>query len=142
MSDDTGILAELRLELRVRELGGSLSRPISPETYDAIVDFGGKLNRVQVKSTGKFRDSGRGGAYELTCRKGGGRSKQPYDKNDFEILAAYVSPTDTFYLIPIQAIRGETLCLYPHRDNQEGFYEQYKERWDFLSAKPVKRRKK
>ena len=46
-------------------------------------------------------------------------------------FAAYVIPTDTWYILPIRATHGQSdILLTPHSDRAK--YEKYKEAWHLL----------
>jgi hypothetical protein len=132
---EQGNEAELLCELRLGAERFQISRPTKTTTYDLVAEKEGRCFRVQVKSTAALKESGKGGAYELTCRRNRGHTSMvAYEDNDFDFLCAYVKPLNTWYVIPIGEIRATKLCLYPHRENQEGFYERYKERWDLIGG--------
>jgi hypothetical protein len=131
VSKKTGELAELKLCLALAERQFATAWPDSEQAYDLIVEKDGVLNRVQVKSTSS---EDRGG-YKLSCRRGGSRSKRKYRKGDFDFLLAYVSPVDVWYVLPMREVTKTTFCLYPHRDDGVGQYEQYRNRFDLLEGK-------
>lgn len=99
--------------------------------YDFIVDNGSSSLKVQVKSThskAKDRD-----AYKVSVSKGGQGNKKAYTADDVDFIIAYVSELATFYVIPIQHIKVQTINLYPHKPN-EGLFEIYKEAWHLLKT--------
>ncbi len=132
MSKELGAEAELRAALALTERGHNVSWPSKDTTYDLVAEKNGKCVRIQVKSTSSKHY--RRDQYNLTCRKADGKSaKQRYAAGDFDFLLAYVSPEDKFYIVPIEAIQGSGLALYPHRSDLEGQYERFKEAWKLLT---------
>ena len=96
--------------------------------YDFIVDCGGRLSRVQVKSVSRPERN----SFRLTMGWGGG-SKSRYLPRDADLLAAYVIPADAWYLIPIpQVARLKSIWLSPHRPSRRKF-EPYREAWELLT---------
>ena len=65
----------------------------------------------------------------MSCMSGGRTNRNVYTKKDVDIIAAYVEPERIWYIIPVEKVRGETLYLYPHRVNNKGYYEMYKDAW-------------
>jgi hypothetical protein len=45
---------------------------------------------------------------------------------------AYIIPEDTWYVIPIEAVRGTSLLFRRKRDRKPGLYDEYKEAWHSL----------
>ena len=79
--------------------------------------------RVQVKCT-RFR---RGRSYKCHLDSNG----HPYSPDQIDFLAAYVIPTDTWYILPIEATNAQPdILLTPH--NARSKYEKYKEAWHLL----------
>lgn len=100
---------------------------ITNARYDAVIDCGGKLLRVQIKGT-----SG-----TTLCFTGGGRSGQQisreatsreykYTKNDCELIIGVNSNNGDCYIMPIDIIEtfGCTKSLSK--------LQEYKENWDLL----------
>lgn len=133
MSRRRGEIAELHFQLTVYEKGYECLRVHGDnKKYDWIVDLGkGKFSRVQVKSTAQFIETSGGGAYSITALSGGG-IKKVYNKKDIDILACYVEPENSWYIIPVEKLKTKSIRLYPHRVNEEGYYERYKEAWNCL----------
>jgi hypothetical protein len=124
-----GEWAELVFAMRAIERGLSLARPWGESSgYDFTVDQGGRIVRVQVKST----ISRQGNGYWRTLKD----SKGPYKKGTFEFVAAYVIPEDVWFVIPEKIVRGMWgVGLYPKLERAK--YREYQEAWHLLSgAKP------
>ena len=91
-----GELACLKLEERALAKGAVVSRPTLECHYDRIVDWNGRLWRVQVK----YADSDAPhstGALQITIGKAGVTkgSHVPYAENEIDALAVYIARTNT-----------------------------------------------
>ena len=127
-----GELAELAFMCKAASLGFGVAKPYGDsDRFDFIVSWDGRLCRVQVKST---RTAYRG-AYEIGAHGCWGGS-DIYTKDEIDLIAAYVVPEDTWYLIPIEATRGrKRLCLHPNVPRRACYkYEKYREAWWLLKS--------
>ena len=126
-----GELAELAFLHKAGWLGFVLSKPYGDSArYDFIVDAGGRLSRVQVKSASVCRDN----AYKI-CSGRGHSSKRGYTARDIDFLAAYVFPCDAWYIIPVRALRRVmTLQVAPHFPSRRRF-EPFREAWRLLTTR-------
>ena len=105
-----GSLAVQLFITKVMEKGGSCSIPIGDEqAYDVIVDVGGSLLRVQVKSTWTCVYKTNGERCVNRCRvilaKGAG-CKKPYHTDDADVLAIYAQPLNHWDIIWSDQIDG------------------------------------
>src|SRR5205823_4137353 len=94
-----------------------------------------KATRVQVRSAYKLtkpRPKWETRAYQFTLLRA--LKKRPYRAGDFDVLAAYVAPLDTWYIIPFDKLKGrQTLTIYPEKDGTRcPGLEEFRERWDLL----------
>jgi hypothetical protein len=124
-----GEAVELAFMARAAALGLIVSKPLGDSAaYDVILGSSGhRLLRVQVKSV----CSGSGPRYTINAGYGN-RAKRPYTADQIDLLAAWVSPLDTWYIIPVAALGGRVrLHLYPQRPERGGL-EDFRERWDLL----------
>jgi hypothetical protein len=123
-ASDKGILAELKFELECLSRGLSVSKPIHPKSvYDYILDFNGKLLKIQVKYTSCKNPSGN---FRLTCAKGSTSDqskRQNYKKEDIDYIVGLTLAGD-WYLIPLE--KGVTTCITLAKK-----YEMYKNNWSF-----------
>ena len=122
-----GEWAELRFMTRATELGFRVSKPWGDSSpYDLVTDHRGRFRRVQVKCTIFHR----GNSYKCHLDSNG----VPYSPEDIDFIAAYVIPTDTWYILPIRATNGQSdLLLTPHSAQpKEAKYDHYKEAWRLL----------
>ena len=119
-----GEWAELRFMTRATELGFIVTKPwgdMAP--FDLAVAYRARFRRVQVKCTICKRDN----SYVCTICA----NHVPYRPDQIDFFAAYVIPTDTWYILPIKATHNQSdIVLSPHRKNSK--YSKYKEAWHLL----------
>ena len=121
-----GKWAELRFMLRATELGLRVTKPWGDNSpYDLVIETSGRFLRVQVKCT-RFR---RGRSYKCHLDSNG----HAYSPDQVDFIAAYIIPTDTWYILPIRATNAQPdILLTPH--NTRSKYEKYKEAWHLLQT--------
>jgi len=121
-----GEWAELCFMARAAEHGLCISKPWGETAhYDFVVETGGKLLRVQVKST----FSNRKGKY----RCGVHGSRGAYVADAFDFIAAYLVPENLWYIIPAEKIEGkEAIMISPKLETAK--YRDYREAWMLLGA--------
>jgi hypothetical protein len=118
-----GAWAEMCFMTRATELGFLVTKPWRDAPYDLLTDHRAHYNRVQVKCT-IFR---RGNSYKCHLDSNG----HPYRPNQLDFFAAYVIPTNTWYILPIRATNHQPdILLTPTGKNSK--YEKYKEAWHLL----------
>jgi hypothetical protein len=119
-----GEWVELRFMTQAAEYGIMVSKPWGDSApYDLMVEHKGRIRRVQVKSTAYKRDA----SYKCHVTANG----IPYPADHLDFIAAYVIPTDTWYIIPIKAVGTQAhLLLNPNRKTHK--YAAYKEAWHLL----------
>jgi hypothetical protein len=101
--------------------------------YDAVVDLGRKMLRVQVKSAGSFNSG-----YVI---KTTGANGHVYTAEELDFMAGYVVPENIWYIIPVEAVgsRG-TIKFRPHsRRRVKPIFERYREAWCLLDCPRKKR---
>ena len=120
-----GEWAELRFMLRASELGFILAKPWGDNApYDFAVDHRGHFRRVQVKCTIYRRNH----SYVCTICS----SHVLYRPDQLDFFAAYVIPTDTWYILPILATNNQpTIVLSPHLKKSK--YSPYQDAWHLLT---------
>jgi len=128
-----GELAESAFLHKTLAMGLRVSKPFGDsERYDFIVDNGRKRLRVQVRSTRALLN---GNMYSVVaCFKvhhGRGPVQQiPYTDEEIDFLAVQVVPEDTWYLVPVAALKGRLrLNLYSKNHRKPGPEAKYKEAW-------------
>ena len=119
-----GEWAELCFMTRATELGFIVTKPwgdMAP--FDLALEHHGHFARVQVKCTIFHR----GCSYKCHLDSNG----VPYRPNQIDFFAAYVIPTNTWYILPLKATHNQPdILLTPHSKNAK--YEKYKEAWHLL----------
>ena len=133
MSTQLGDIAEISFMLRAMKAGFNVCSPYSKDSaYDCILDYKGKLNRIQIKATGvlnKGRSKGASEYYRLVCSHGS-TGKKLYTKNECDYFALYVMPLDQFFIVPVTDIKTKTFKIYPN--NFQHKHYKYLERFDLL----------
>lgn len=132
-----GELAELAFIQKAADLGLMVSKPCGDSfPYDLIVQSGGRLLRIQVKSC--FTSKRRG--YSVNLGKRTDRTTTRYTENEIDFLAVYIVPHDVWYVIPVQAAQASTQLRFypvPSRRKGSGQYEAFRETWHLISGVPA-----
>ena len=126
-----GELAEIRFLLEAAARGLVVAKPWGDNLpYDFVVGGGRRWLRVQVKSASTRHSRG----YHLSCFRPAGH--RAYRTDELDILAAYVVPEQTWYLLPVRAFAPrKTLVLFPgQQPTRGGRFERFKEAWDLLAG--------
>jgi PD-(D/E)XK endonuclease len=89
------------------------------------VEFNGHMSRVQVKSTWSEEQRHKGYRFP-TCTW-----HRQYRAQDVDFIAAYVAPKDTWYIVPMRAIVGQTRMRIGEKENTPK-YKRYREAWKLL----------
>ena len=112
-----GTVYEFKFFSKILEKGYDLFLPAGDNLpIDCIVQNGaGKLYKVQVKGTAsENREGGRTGKKRYKVLAATGQSsKTSIDCTKVDILAAYVEPVDTWYIIPCLEIGAKSVWFYP-----------------------------
>src|SRR5512141_2856725 len=88
-----GELVELRFLTRAAELGLRVSKPYGDSApYDFLVESGGTVFKVQVKSTSYRANKCR--AWVCVAHQQGAR----YSRKDVDFIAAYIISEDAWYI--------------------------------------------
>jgi len=131
-----GTVYEFKFFSKILELGYDWFMPAGDNLpLDCIVQNGaGKLYKVQIKGTAsENREGGRTGKKRYKVLAATGQSsKMSIDCTKVDILAAYVEPVDTWYIIPCLEIGAKSVWFYPHIENSKSMTERYKEQWDLF----------
>lgn len=130
---ERGEWVELLFMAEAARLGCKVARPLGEARYDVLVEGGGRIHRVQVKST----TFNRKGCYECLCfwsRVSEKRESKQYTDEQIDLVAAYVVPEDTWFLIPISEIRTRTLYLPPRNRASRSKYGRFLEAWNLLGV--------
>ena len=121
-----GELAEAAFLLKAQNMGFRVARPWGDsDRYDFILDSGGRLLRVQLKSTEVLHSRG----YEVQSIYGVyGRGKSEYTADDIDVLVVRIGPVDACYVRPIAAL-AKKLRFYPDIECKCARWEGYREAW-------------
>ena len=96
--------------------------------YDLMVQNGdGRILRVQVKGTGNHIKNKPG--YKVIAASGNA-TKPPIHPDEVDVLAAYVEPEDTWYVIPVVKLKGNVSVYLNPNTKRNGRYEVWKEAWN------------
>ena len=96
--------------------------------YDLMVQNGdGRILRVQVKGTGNQIKNKPG--YKVIAASGNA-TKTPINPDEVDVLAAYVEPEDTWYVIPVVKLKGNISVYLNPNTKRNGRYEVWKEAWN------------
>ena len=121
-----GDIVEMRFCVEASRRGLIVSRPHEKARYDFLVDCHRKIWRVQVKSTTVLH--GRN-AYRLAINVKG---KPAYRPSEVDFIAAYVIPTEQWYIIPLRAIhKAKLIYLHPR-----SVFAKFKGAWHLLLHRP------
>lgn len=114
----TGETAEALFVYECQRRGISCSKPFSGKLgYDFIVEADGKLNKVQVKTTG------RGEVQFTRGSTASGIKRKRYRENDVDFFACFNSKTEAWTIIPFST-KLKTLRVIQKT--------QYTEAWNLL----------
>jgi PD-(D/E)XK nuclease superfamily protein len=119
-TNQKGMVAETAIVHKAVKLGVGVARPLDDERYDLILDFEGRLIRVQCKWAGRSEN-----VVVVRCcstrRAAEGLRHRVYTGDEIDAIAAYCEELDACYLIPGQMVSGKTqlhLRLERSRNNQ------------------------
>jgi len=128
MSKELGLISEMRFELAATLRGFTVSKPQGDNApYDFILDTGGRLLRVQVKSSGHIDKHGR---LNFNLKTGHAQHRS-YTAAQVHFFALHDTINEVFYVIPQPLLKGyKTLKILP-----SGKFKEYKENWDFSPGK-------
>jgi hypothetical protein len=127
-----GEVAESVFLTKAISMGFAVMKPWGDsERYDFVLDAGGELWRVQVKSA--YRATKDGG---YTIHAHGNESKHPYTKDEVDVVVAYIVPEDAWYVIPIEAFKEiKSMKLFPSSKRRRSRHEKYREAWCWMNCK-------
>ena len=118
-TNQKGNLGEVRVLSEFVKLGIQCYLPYGDGSgVDLIAEFGGKLNRIQVKTTESLNKAG-AMEWKVTRQEGYHGSRAMYDKNDIDYFAFYCIETDIVCLVPFDDnFPASTLSI--RLDNYQG----------------------
>ncbi|HKH99655.1 MAG TPA: hypothetical protein VJ999_11145 [Candidatus Sulfotelmatobacter sp.] len=86
------------------------------------------LWRVQVKCSTQLLN----GLYRVNAHRRTRGRAVPYLPSEIHFLVAYIIPEDTWYVIPVRALRATSLLFRRRRDPRPGLYDAFREAWHLL----------
>jgi PD-(D/E)XK endonuclease len=125
----SGEISEAAFLWKASSLGFAVAKPWGDcEKFDFIVcGRGGKMSRVQVKSTACRY--GRGWSANSCCGSG---EKSGYRARDVEFVVVHVRPMDVWYVLPVRKVgRVKHLNFYPGVKGR-GRWEEFLEEWELM----------
>jgi PD-(D/E)XK endonuclease len=140
-----GEISELAFALAAARQGFGISRPYGDsERYDIILDCPKndpshlnpscgqerpRLIRVQVKATTQVVE----GLYRVNAHRRINGTAVPYKLSEIDFIAAYIIPEDSWFILPLAHILGQTsLLLRPRKSRRPCPYAHYREAWHLL----------
>lgn len=126
-----GEWAELQFMAKAAKFGLRISRPWGEMArYDMVIETGGHFVRVQIKSTISRRAEG-----FYMCGVKPSNTGKPYQRGEFDFLAAYVIPEDIWYIIPAGlVVTGKMRAILLYTSSPTSKYSPYREAWNLLSC--------
>jgi len=130
---DRGDLGEVAFVHKAMSLGFVVAKPYGHNhPYDFLVDGGKNLWKVQVKSCSFTRN----GLYMADVCHSRNNSRSSYTETDFDFLAVYIVPEDTWYILPVREAVGRHCLLFRSRTakhkHRRDPYAHYCDVWDPL----------
>jgi hypothetical protein len=126
-----GELAELAFLMKAMNMGYLVSKPWGDsDRYDFIVDVGGRLSRVQVRST-EYLAGPRGWAVHSSVYVG--KKIVGLKAKDIDVLVAYIVPKNLWYVVPVRAFAPrKNLWFYPDGSKKGSMFEKFREAWEVM----------
>ena len=128
-----GDVAEAAFLAKAMQLGFNVCKPFGTACrFDFVVEAGGRLSRVQVKSCWRPRTRHHPYYVGLAVAQPQGRPRT-YQRDEMDFLAAYIAPEDVWYVIPAREIAGRrSISVHPHRPQVSNEFEEYRDAWHLL----------
>ena len=118
-SSQLGNIGEARVLSEFVKLGVPCYIPYGDgNTADLIAEFGGKLNRIQIKTTTSLNKAG-AMEWKVTRQEGYHGNRVQYNTNDIDYFAFYCLETDMVCLVPFDE-NFPTSTLSIRLDNYSG----------------------
>jgi len=123
--------SEIAFMYQIHQLGFIVSQPFGEQVYDFIIDYNGKLSRVQIKSCYQVDKSSKGEKYKLMTVRGA--KQRNYKRKDIDFLIGRIVPMNCWYIIPISEVENKyTISLFTGVKNSISKYEKYRDNWNLL----------
>lgn len=102
-----GNIGELKVLWKFASLGIPVYIPFGDnEKADLIAEFGGKLNKIQVKTSEKFEDGKFIVSLDSSTVHNGVNYRHTYDSSEIDYFALYNLNTDVLMLVPIKELEN------------------------------------
>jgi PD-(D/E)XK endonuclease len=142
-----GEISELAFALAAARRGFAVSKPFGDcQRYDIILDPQSlnphaeptnnfycarpRIVRVQVKSSTQLVN----GLYRINSGRRLNGCVVPYRLSEIDFIAAYIIPEDSWFILPLPHILGQTSLLFrPKKSRIPGLYDTYREAWHYLT---------
>lgn len=133
----SGELSEAAFLLKAQSLGFRVLKPWGDsERYDFVLDSGGRMWRVQLKSTAVVHARG----YEVQpiySVYGGGKSG--YTADEIDVLVVHIRLRDVWYVLPVEVVAlARNLRFYPDIACKCARWESYREGWSAMGAESTR----
>jgi hypothetical protein len=92
-----GELACLKVEMRAYEKGAIVSKPGIECDYDRVVDYDGKLHKIQVKWADTKSNTAQGVVIAKLERGNRNNNRRAYSRDDVDAVVVYAPKTDKVY---------------------------------------------
>jgi hypothetical protein len=133
LAKQKGEWAEVCFAAEVLRRGWRIARPYGDSSlYDCIVDCGGHISRVQVKSVNR-KSRSRIRCYPVNMVHGR-RYHLRYSAREVDVIAALIVPKHMWYIVPISAVEGRGLLSFAGSESVSGGLERYREAWEVLKS--------
>jgi hypothetical protein len=124
MNKKTGELAECYFDFKALEQGFVVCEPRGDSApFDRITEFGGKLNRVQIKMRSTACKTQKN-SFIVSVSKADGST---YTPDEIDFIAIYLKPLDSWYFIPVAETK-KRLRINGKKDK----FDKYKNNWGML----------
>ena len=131
MTSAKGVLACLEFDRRAIEKGGVVSIPILETRYDRILDWKGRLYRVQIKYCDRgSANSENAVAVHLQSFGYNRCTSNGYSKGEVDAVVAYIPQVDALCWFEPEAFEGKTALtvrLAPAKNGQRQGIRQYED---------------
>ena len=123
-----GAIAETQFSVECLKRDFEPHYPTTPMPWDLIVTCPAGTLKVQVKSTSQKHTS-TGSCYTVVTSVGS--SHKEIMSPDIDVLACYIRPESTWFLIPRKLVPGKTIKLNPDPASKSR-YKQYQDNWNIF----------
>ena len=108
-SKQLGNIGESKVLWKFVSLGIPVYIPFGDnEKADLVAEFGGKLNKIQVKSSEKIEDEKFVISLKSSTMHNGVVYYHTYDKNEIDYFALYNKDSDILMLVPVSKLENRT----------------------------------